>query len=103
MYAIVETGGKQYRVKPGEVLDVELLEGEEGENIRLDKVLMVAYDNGVSFGDPLLDGAFVEATIEEHAKAKKVLVFKYKSKKNYRRLKGHRQHYTRIKINSINQ
>ncbi len=102
MYAIVETGGKQYRVTPGDVLKVELLQTEEGEKVSFDKVLLVADDNGITVGEPFVTGATVEATVKEHGKAAKVLVFKYKSKKNYRRLRGHRQRYTQIVIDSIN-
>jgi large subunit ribosomal protein L21 len=102
MYAIVETGGKQYRVTPGDLLQVELLKVEKGEKLSLDKVLLVADDDGVKIGNPFLEGATVDATIMDHGKSKKVLVFKYKSKKNYRRLRGHRQNFTEIRIDSIN-
>lgn len=102
MYAIVETGGKQYRVTPGDLLQVELLKVEKGEKLSLDKVLLVAGDDGVKIGNPFLEGATVDATIMDHGKSKKVLVFKYKSKKNYRRLRGHRQNFTEIRIDSIN-
>ncbi len=102
MYAIVETGGKQYRVTPGDVLKVELLQTGEGEKVSFDKVLLVADDNGITVGEPFVAGATVEATVTEHGKASKILVLKYKSKKNYRRLRGHRQRYTEIKIDSIN-
>ncbi len=102
MYAIVETGGKQYRVTPGDVLKVELLQTGEGEKVSFDKVLLVADDNGITVGEPFVTGATVEATVTEHGKAAKILVLKYKSKKNYRRLRGHRQRYTEIKIDSIN-
>lgn len=102
MYAIVETGGKQYRVTPGDMLQVELLKVEKGEKLSLDKVLLVADDDGVKIGNPFLEGATVDATIMDHGKSKKVLVFKYKSKKNYRRLRGHRQNFTEIRIDSIN-
>lgn len=102
MYAIVETGGKQYRVTPGDMLQVELLKVEKGERLSLDKVLLVADDDGVKIGNPFLEGATVDATIMDHGKSKKVLVFKYKSKKNYRRLRGHRQNFTEIRIDSIN-
>lgn len=102
MYAIVETGGKQYRVTPGDVLKVELLQTGEGEKVSFDKVLLVADDNGITVGEPFVTGATVEATVTEHGKAPKILVLKYKSKKNYRRLRGHRQRYTEIKIDSIN-
>ena|SRR6056297_419400 len=101
MYAVVETGGKQFRVQPGDIINVEHLDGEPGDIVKLDKVLMVTDDSGVQSGTPLVDGAYVEANILEHGKAKKVKVFKYKSKKNYRRLRGHRQHYTQIKIETV--
>ncbi len=101
MYAVVETGGKQFRVQPGDIINVEHLDGEPGDIVKLDKVLMVTDDSGVQSGTPFVDGAYVEANILEHGKAKKVKVFKYKSKKNYRRLRGHRQHYTQIKIETV--
>jgi len=102
MYAIIETGGKQYRVAPGDSLKVEYLKADEGEKISLDKVLLIANDKDVTIGDPIISGASVEATVLKNGRAKKVLVFKYKSKKNYRRLMGHRQSFTEIQIDSIN-
>ncbi|MDO5707409.1 MAG: 50S ribosomal protein L21 [Andreesenia angusta] len=102
MYAVVETGGKQYRVSEGDVLFVEKLEGETGDSVELDKVLLISDDSDVKVGKPYLDGAKVSASIEEQGKAKKIIVYKFKAKKDYRRKQGHRQPFTKIKINSIN-
>ncbi len=102
MYAIVETGGKQYRVEPGDVVRVETLHIDEGESVVFDKILMVSNDSDVQVGTPYVDGAAVNATVVRHGRAPKILVFKYKSKKNYRRMRGHRQNFTEIKIDSIN-
>jgi len=101
MYAIVEFGGKQYRVQQGDTLKVELVHAEPGEKINLDKVLILADDQGVKIGEPYIKGASVEASVIEHGKDEKILVFKYKSKKNYRRFRGHRQNFSAIKIESI--
>ena len=102
MYAVVETGGKQYRVQEGDTIFVEKLSGESGNNITLDKVLLISNDGEIKVGKPVLEGASVEAEILEQGKAKKIIVFKYKSKKDYRKKQGHRQPYTKLKINSIN-
>ena len=102
MYAVMETGGKQYRVQAGDVLRVERLEGEVGQEIVLDKVHMVGKEDSTEFGSPLVEGAGVKAEILSQARADKVLVFKYKSKKNVRRMRGHRQYYTEIRIKEIN-
>ncbi|HPK06678.1 MAG: 50S ribosomal protein L21 [Aminobacteriaceae bacterium] len=101
MYAIVETGGKQYRIQEGDLLKVESLGIAEGESVVLDKVLFVGGDDGISVGAPYVQGASVKASVVTNGKDRKVLVFKYKSKKNYRRLRGHRQHFTEIRIDSI--
>lgn len=101
MYAIVETGGKQYRVAEGDVITVERLNANEGDEVTLDRVLMVAGDGGVKVGAPLVEGAKVTATVVDVGKHPKILVFKYKPKKNYRRRYGHRQPYTRLKITKI--
>ena len=101
MYAVVETGGKQYRVQAGDVFRVERLEGEVGQEVILDKVYMAGKEDATRFGAPLLDGASVKAEILSQARADKVLVFKYKSKKNERRMRGHRQYYTEIRIKEI--
>lgn len=100
-YAIVKTGGKQYRVSPGDVLDVELLEAEEGSTTALDQVLAVSRDGQMRFGAPIVDGARVIAEVQSHYKDRKIIVFKYKAKTRYRRKKGHRQNYTRIRIQDI--
>lgn len=102
MYAIVELGGKQYRVQTGDTLNVELLKAEPGEKVNFDRVLFLAGDSDLRIGDPFVEGASVDASVIKHDKDDKILVFKYKSKKNYRRLRGHRQNYTQIRIESIN-
>ncbi len=101
MYAVIETGGKQYRVAEGDVIKVEKLALEEGDKAVFDNVLLVAGDDGVKVGQPYLEGVTVEGSVMEQGKAKKVVVFKYKSKKNYRKRQGHRQPFTRIKIEKI--
>jgi large subunit ribosomal protein L21 len=102
MYAVVETGGKQYRVAPQDVIDVEKIEGQPGDEIELDKVLMVGRDEGVEVGSPYLENARVKAVIEKHGKGRKITVFKYKNKsKQSRRTQGHRQHFTRLRIGDI--
>lgn len=100
MYAIISTGGKQYRVSEGDVLRVEKLPANTGETVVLDKVLAVSSDDGLQLGSPYLN-ARVTATVEAQGKGKKIIVFKYKAKKNYRRKQGHRQPYTRLRINKI--
>ena len=101
MYAVIETGGKQYRVQEGDTLFVEKINTEEGDKIDFSKVLLVAKEEDLVVGKPYVEGAKVEATVLEQGKAKKVLVFKYKSKKNYRKKQGHRQPYTKVKIEKI--
>jgi large subunit ribosomal protein L21 len=102
MYAIIETGGKQYKVAEGDSVFVEKLEGNEGDNVTLDRVLGVFKDGNFTFGTPLLDGATVEAKVEKQGKSKKITVFKYKPKKAYKKKQGHRQPYTRLLIEKIN-
>lgn len=102
MYAVIETGGKQYRVQEGDTVFVEKLHGEAGENVKLDKILLISANEELKVGKPYLEGASVEAEILEQGKAKKIIVFKYKSKKDYRKKQGHRQPYTKLKISSIN-
>ena len=102
MYAIVKTGGKQYKVAQGDVLFVEKLEANEGDVVTLDQVLAVAGENGLTVGAPVVEGATVTAKVVAQGKAKKVIVFKYKAKKDYRRKQGHRQPYTKIVIEKIN-
>lgn len=101
MYAIIKTGGKQYRVSEGDVIMVEKLEGDEGAEIVFNEVLAVVKDGDVTVGKPLVDGAKVTGSVQKQAKAKKILVFKYKAKSNYRRRQGHRQPYTKVVINKI--
>lgn len=100
-YAIVKTGGKQYRVSPGDVLDVELLEAEEGSTTALDEVLAVSLDGQMRFGVPTVEGARVLAEVQSHYRDTKIIVYKYKAKTRYRRKRGHRQNYTRIRIQDI--
>lgn len=102
MYAVIETGGKQYRVEKGDVLKVEKLETEVGEKVVFDKVFLVADGENVKVGAPYVEGAKVEASVKAHDKSKKIIVYKYKAKKNYRKRQGHRQPYTEIVIESIN-
>ncbi|MGB9867812.1 MAG: 50S ribosomal protein L21 [Bacillota bacterium] len=102
MYAIVETGGKQYKVSPGDVIWVEKLPGEPGSVVTLDKVLFVQTDDGRTVvGRPYVEGASVTADIIKQGKAPKILVFKYRHKVNYRRRYGHRQPFTSLKIGAI--
>ena len=102
MYAIVKTGGKQYKFAQGDVLFVEKLEANEGDVVTLDQVLAVAGENGLTVGAPVVEGATVTAKVVAQGKAKKVIVYKYKAKKDYRRKQGHRQPYTKLVIESIN-
>ena len=102
MYAIVKTGGKQYKVALGDVLFVEKLEANEGDVVTLDQVLAVAGENGLTVGAPVVEGATVTAKVVAQGKAKKVIVYKYKAKKDYRRKQGHRQPYTKIVVEKIN-
>jgi large subunit ribosomal protein L21 len=101
MYAVVKTGGKQYKVQEGDVLRVEKLPGDVGTEITIDQVLLLADGESVSVGTPILAGAAVKAEIVDQDKAKKILVFKYKRRKRYRRKQGHRQPFTAIRIDSI--
>ena len=99
MYAVIETGGKQYRVAMGDVIEVETLPVEAGESVELDQVLMVSGADGVKVGTPTVDGARVKATVQGHDRAKKIIV--YKHKKNYHKKQGHRQNFTRLQIDEI--
>ena len=101
MYAIVESGGKQYKAVPGTTVEVDRLHIDEGTQLDLDQVLLVADDENVKVGTPTVDGAAVKATVIEHIKGKKILVFKYKPAERYRRKRGHRQQYTRLHIDEI--
>ncbi|MCO5175673.1 MAG: 50S ribosomal protein L21 [Thermomicrobiales bacterium] len=101
MYAVIETGGKQYRVAAGDTITVERLSADAGSQVELDRVLMVSGDAGVTIGAPVVDGAAVVATVSEHFRGPKIRVFKFKPKKRYRRTQGHRQELTRLQINEI--
>ena len=101
MYAIIEACGKQYKVQEGDVVFFEKLDTEEGKTITFDKVVLVSKDEKVQIGNPYVKGAKVEGKVVSHGKGKKILVFKYKAKKNYRRTRGHRQPYTKVEITSI--
>lgn len=100
-YAIVETGGKQYRVAVGDHITVERLADEAGKDITLGRVLMVGGDGSTRIGTPVVDGASVTATVDEHKRGEKLVIFKYKPKKRYRRKMGHRQELTRLTITGI--
>jgi len=102
MYAIIATGGKQYRVAEGDSLKVEKLPGEIGSKISLDQVLMLGGEAGYKVGQPRVEGVTVDAEIVDQDRAKKIIVFKFKRRKKYRRKYGHRQPYTELKINKIN-
>ncbi len=102
MYAIIMTGGKQYKVQEGDVVFIEKLTAEEGSAVTFDKVLAVSKDGKVNFGAPLLETATVNAKVLSHGKGEKIIVFKYKAKKNYRNKQGHRQPYTKVQIEKIN-
>ena len=101
MYAVLKTGGKEYRVSKGDLIRVEKLEGNVGDQVTLKEVLMVSQEGEVQVGTPHLANAVVTGEIVQHAKGKKVLIFKMKRRKNYRRLRGHRQTYTYIKVSDI--
>ena len=101
LYAVIETGGKQYRVSTGDAIYVEKLNVNEGDEIVFDRILLVSQDGNTEVGTPYVDGAKVVAKVAKHGKQKKIIVFKYKAKKNYRRKRGHRQPYTKLVIESI--
>jgi len=103
MYAVIQTGGKQYRVEPGKTVVVEKLVGEKGAQVTFDKVLLVSSGDGstINVGKPLLDGAKVTGEIVEHGRGEKLVVFKFRLRKNYVRRNGHRQDYTAVKIAAI--
>lgn len=101
MYAVIETGGKQYKVQEGDVLFIEKLNAEADSAVTFDKVLVLANDAGVKVGAPVVEGAKVEAKVVKNGKGAKIMVFKFKAKKNYRRRQGHRQPYTKVQIEKI--
>ena len=99
MYAVIESGSKQYRVAEGDVIEVETLPVEAGKEVELERVLMIANPDGVKVGTPTIEGAKVTATVQGHGRGKKVIV--YKHKKNYHKKQGHRQNFTRLHIDKI--
>ena len=101
MYAVIETCGKQYKVAEGDVVFFEKLNQEAGDKVKFDKVVLVSDDKKVEVGAPYVKGVSVDGEVVANGKAKKVLVYKYKAKKNYRRTQGHRQPYTKVEIKSI--
>ena len=101
MYAVIKTGGKQYRVAEGDVLNVEKLNAEAGSEVGFDEVLTVVNDADVKIGQPVVEGAKVTAKVVEQGKGEKILVFKYKAKSNYRKRQGHRQPFTKVEISKI--
>ena len=102
MYAVVETGGKQYRVMQGETLRVELLTAEPGSTVEFDRVLLVGNGESVTVGSPLVNGAKVTATVKNHGRADKIRIVKFRRRKHHRKQMGHRQHYTEVEITGIN-
>lgn len=102
MYAVVLTGGKQYKVEEGDVIFVEKLDAAEGETVTLDKVLITSNGTETTIGAPYVDGATVTAKAVKNGKAKKIIVYKYKPKKGYHKKQGHRQPYTKLEIQKIN-
>ena len=101
MYAIIESCGKQYKVAEGDVVFFEKLDAEEGKKVTFDKVILVSEDGKVQVGAPYVKGVKVEGKVVSHGKGKKIIVFKMKAKKNYRRKQGHRQPYTKVEITTI--
>ena len=103
MYAVIKTGGKQYRVREGESLNIESLDAEPGESVQLDQVLMIGEGDAVKVGTPFLPGASVTALVVDHGRGPKILVIKFRRRKHYRKQMGHRQNYTRVEITGISQ
>lgn len=102
MYAIISTGGKQYKVQEGDVIFVEKLNAEADSQVVFNEVVAVADNGKITVGKPLVDGASVSAKVLSHGKQRKIIVFKYKPKKDYRKKQGHRQPYTKVQIEKIN-
>jgi large subunit ribosomal protein L21 len=102
MYAIIRTGGKQFRAEPGQTLRIPSLDIEPGQNVTFDEVLLGAGDSGIQVGAPLLSGAAVTAEVVKHGKGEKIIIFKHKRRKNYRRKQGHRQKFTEVRVSEIN-
>ncbi len=102
MYAVVKTGGKQYKVAEGQYLKVEKLDGNEGDTVELDQVLMIADGDKLKIGSPTVDGGKVTATIKSHGRHKKVEIMKFRRRKHHQKRTGHRQYYTEIEVTGIN-
>src|SRR4030042_413736 len=101
IYAIIETGGKQYKVTEGQTIEIDRLETDEGKTVKLDKVLLLADGDNITVGKPFVDGARVMATVKQNGKGDKIIIFKYKAKVRYRRKNGHRQLFTSLNIDKI--
>ncbi|MCG6938757.1 MAG: 50S ribosomal protein L21 [Gammaproteobacteria bacterium] len=101
MYAVISTGGKQYKLAQGDVCRVEKLDAEEGASVELDKVLMVADGDNINIGTPYVDGGKVTATVKSHGRADKVEIMKFRRRKHHQKRTGHRQHYTEIEVTGI--
>ena len=100
-YAVIKTGGKQYRVQQGDVLRVELLDAEEGATVSFDQVLLHGTGESITVGAPLVDGAIVNATVRKHGRADKIRIIKFRRRKHHKKQQGHRQHFTEIEITGI--
>jgi large subunit ribosomal protein L21 len=101
MYAVIQTGGKQYRVQPGETVMIEKLPGAVGDPVEFSEVLLLSGDDDVSVGRPMIDGVTVRGEIVEQGRGKKLIVYKFKRRKDYRRKRGHRQDFTAVKISEV--
>lgn len=101
MYAVVKTGGKEYRISQGDLIRVERMQGKVGDQVTMKDILMVSHEDQVQVGNPLLANAVITGEIVQQVKGKKILTYKMKRRKNYRRTKGHRQTYTYIRVNDI--
>ncbi len=101
MYAVINSGGKQIRVTPGDVIRLESLQGNVGDKVSLEDVLLISSDDEIKVGTPVVKGVKVDATIVEHGRGEKITVFKFKRRKMYRRKQGHRQNYTAVRVESI--
>ncbi|BAW79430.1 50S ribosomal protein L21 [Candidatus Nitrosoglobus terrae] len=101
MYAVIKTGGKQYRVQEGDILRVEKINADEGANITLDQVLLVANEDSIQVGTPYINGGKVSATIQNHGRGKKITIIKFRRRKHFRKRMGHRQYFTELHIDSI--